>query len=155
MRNILATLAVIFITALQVNAMTEADAKKFFNNYVNKANSYSDEISSMYAPNAVIIRQVIKPNGELVNVYSNSQVYLKQMKISETVARARNYKNHYSNIKITKVPKGYKVSAIRQPSGDNDKLKVYQILKQEPNGKIVIVEEMMQTRQQIFLKYAK
>lgn len=155
MRNIILTLLTLFIFVSQSYAMTETDARKFFNDYVNKANSYSKDIEFLYAPNAVIIRQVIKPNGELVNVYSNSQVYLKQMKISESVAKARNYKNYYSNISITKVPNGYKISAIRQPSGDKDKLKVYQIIKQQPNGKIQIVEEMMQTRQQVFLKYAK
>jgi len=155
MRNIILTLLTLLIFTTQSYAMTELDARKFFDNYVNKANTYSKEIETLYAPNAVIIRQVIKPNGELVNVYSNSQVYLKQMKISETVAKARNYKNYYSNISVTKVPNGYKISAIRQPSGDNDKLKVYQIIKQQPNGKIQIVEEMMQTRQQVFLNYAK
>ena len=133
MKKIILSILVLFFTTLQVNAMTETDAKAFFNNYVTKANSYSNEISSMYAPNAVIIRQVIKPNG---------------------VAKARNYKNRYSNITVTKVAKGYKVSAVRHPSMDNDSLKMYQIIA-PVNGKPMIVEEMMQTRQQIFLKYAK
>ena len=155
MKKFILILMIFLCSSVQSFAMTEADAKSFFNNYINKANTYSKDIESMYAPNAVIIRQVIKPNGELVNVYSNAQVYLKQMKISEAVARAKNYKNYYSNIKINKVANGYKISAVRQPSGDTDKLKMYQIVKQQPNKKIVIVEEMMQTRQQVFLKYAK
>lgn len=155
MRNIILTLISLLIFTSQTYAMTEADARKFFDNYVNKANSYSKDLETLYAPNAVIIRQVIKPNGELVNVYTNSNEYIKQLKISESVAKARKYKNYYSHIKVQKVGKGYKISAIRQPSGDNDKLKVYQIVKEQPNGKIQIVEEMMQTRQQIFLKYAK
>ena len=155
MKKFILILMIFLCSSVQSFAMTEADAKSFFNNYIKKANTYSKDIESMYAPNAVIIRQVIKPNGELVNVYSNAQVYLKQMKISEAVARAKNYKNYYSNIKINKVANGYKISAVRQPSGDTDKLKMYQIVKQQPNKKIVIVEEMMQNRQQIFLKYAK
>ncbi len=155
MKNFILIILTICIFTLQAYAMTETDAKKFFDNYVNKANTYSKDLETLYAPNAVIIRQVIKPNGELVNVYTNSQVYLKQLKISESVAKARNYKNYYSNISVTKVSNGYKISAIRQPSGDKDKLKVYQIIKQQPNGKIQIVEEMMQTRQQVFLQYAK
>ena len=154
MKKIILSILVLFFTTLQVNAMTETDAKAFFNNYVTKANSYSNEISSMYAPNAVIIRQVIKPNGQLVNAYTNTATYLKQMKISEGVAKARNYKNRYSNITVTKVAKGYKVSAVTHPSMDNDSLKMYQIIA-PVNGKPMIVEEMMQTRQQIFLKYAK
>jgi len=155
MKKFLSILSILFISVSQAYAMTESDAKAFFNNYVKKANSYSNDLSTMYAPNAVIIRQVIKPNGELVNVYTNAQTYIKQLKLSETVARARNYKNHYSNIKIYKVANGYKITAIRQPSGDKDKLKIYQIVKQNSAGKILIVEELMQTRQQVFLKYAK
>ena len=34
------------------------------------------------------------------------------------------------------------------------KLKTYMIVKKQPSGKWLIVEEMMQTKQQIFLKYA-
>ena len=74
--------------------------------------------------------------------------------LSEGVAKARKYKNRYTNITVTKVSKGYKVSAVRHPSMDNDSLKMYQIIA-PVNGKPMIVEEMMQTRQQIFLKYAK
>lgn len=154
MKKLFLTICLLLFIALQANAMTENDAKAFFNNYVTKANSYSNEISRMYAPNAVIIRQVIKPNGQLVNAYTNTATYLKQMKISEGVAKARNYKNRYTNITVTKVSKGYKVSAVRHPSMDNDSLKMYQIIA-PVNGKPMIVEEMMQTRQQIFLKYAK
>ena len=154
MKRLILSIFVLFLTTLQVNAMTENNARAFFNNYVTKANSYSNEISKMYAPNAVIIRQVVKPNGQLVNAYTNTATYLKQMKISEGVAKARNYKNKYTNITVTKVSKGYKVSAIRHPSMDNDSLKMYQIIA-PVNGKPMIVEEMMQTRQQIFLKYAK
>ena len=111
MKNFILIILTICIFTLQAYAMTETDAKKFFDNYVNKANTYSKDLETLYAPNAVIIRQVIKPNGELVNVYTNSQVYLKQLKISESVAKARNYKNYYSNISVTKVSNGYKISA--------------------------------------------
>ena len=97
MKKLFLTICLLLFVALQANAMTENDAKAFFNNYVTKANSYSNEISRMYAPNAVIIRQVIKPNGQLVNAYTNTATYLKQMKISEGVAKARNYKNRYTN----------------------------------------------------------
>ena len=79
MKKLFLTICLLLFVALQANAMTENDAKAFFNNYVTKANSYSNEISRMYAPNAVIIRQVIKPNGQLVNAYTNTATYLKQM----------------------------------------------------------------------------
>lgn len=155
MKKLLQIILVLCFLALPTQAATEQDALNFFKSYVSAANSYSDSIQGMYAPRAVIIRQVIKPNGELVNVYTDTATYLKQMKISENVARVRKYKNNYTNISVTKVAKGYKVSATRQPSADNDRLKMYQILAPQSNGKFLIVEEMMQTRQQIFLKYKK
>lgn len=48
----------------------------------------------------------------------------------------------------------YKVSSLRQPSGENYKLKTYMVVK-KVNGKWLITEEMMQTKVQTFLKYAK
>jgi hypothetical protein len=48
----------------------------------------------------------------------------------------------------------YKVISLRQPSGEDYKLKTYMIVKKQPNGKWLIVEEMMQTKVQTFLRYA-
>ena len=88
-------------------------------------------------------------------MYTDTATYIKQMKLSQAVAKARKYKNSYSNITAEPVSNGYKVSSLRQPSGETYKLKTYMILKKQPNGKWLIVEEMMQTKEQIFLKYAK
>ena len=66
------------------------------------------------------------------------------------------YKNNYSNITATDLGNGkVKVSALRQPSGETYKLKSYMILQKQSDGSFKIVEEMMQTKEQIFLKYAK
>ena len=78
------------------------------------------------------------------------------MKIGQTGAKIRNYKNNYTNVVATPISAGkVKISSVRHPSVDNDSLKAYMIFQKQPNGKWLIVEEMMQTRQQIFLKYAK
>ncbi len=141
-------------TGIQALADDAADAKAFFENYVQAANSYSPTIEQMYSPNAKIIRQVIKPDGSLVDVKTDTATYIKQMKIGQAGAKLRNYKNNYTNITVTKAGDGYKVSSLRQPSGETYKLKTYMIVKKQPNGKWQITEEMMQTKQQIFLKYA-
>ena len=57
-------------------------------------------------------------------------------------------------VTVAKSGDGYKISSLRQPSGESYKLKTYMIVKKQPNGKWLITEEMMQTKQQIFLKYA-
>ena len=132
------------------------DALKFFNSYVAAANSYSPAVASMYAPNAKIIRQVVKPDGKLVDVTTDTATYIRQMKIGQAGAKLRGYKNNYTNVSVASLGNGaYKVSSLRQPTGENYKLKKYMIVKKQPNGKWLITEEMMQTKQQVFLKYAK
>ena len=135
---------------------TQTEALNFFKSYINAANSYSPALLSMYSNNAKIIRQVIKPNGHLVNVPFSINDYRKQMTISSKVAKMRNYKNYYSNIVASEVPNGFKITSNRKPSmSKNDSLKTTMVVQKQKNGKWLIVEETMQTREQIFLKYAK
>ena len=133
----------------------QQEAIKFFKTYVNAANNYSPELIKMYSPDAKIIRQVVKPDGELVDIETDTDTYIKQLKLGQKTAKLRNYKNTYTNITSSKVENGYKISSLRQPSGENYKLKSYMIIQKQPNGKWLIVEEMMQTKVQAFLKYAK
>ncbi len=158
MKKLLSLLMIfgMFITAgLQAFADDAQDALKFFNSYVSAANSYSPTVASMYAPNAKIIRQVIKPDGSLVNVNTDTATYIRQMKLGQAGAKLRGYKNTYTNVSVASAGNGsYKVSSLRQPSGESYKLKTYMIVKKE-NGTWKITEEMMQTKVQTFLKYAK
>ncbi|MCQ2738631.1 MAG: hypothetical protein MJ237_00225 [bacterium] len=155
MKKFLGILLVFTSITLSVLADGKQDALNFFNNYVKAANSYSTAIPSMYSPNAKIIRQVIKPDGTTANAVTDTATYMKQLRLSQSVAKMRKYKNTYTNINVTALPNGsYKVSAIRSPMNDNDNLKTYMIIS-KVNGKLLITEEMMQTRQQVFLKYAK
>ena len=154
-------LSVIFLSFLfmcsGISAFADdaADAKEFFNKYVNAANTYSQTIPDFYSPNAKIIRQVVKPDGTLVNVNTDTTTYMKQLKLGQATAKMRKYKNTYRNITVTKVSNGYKVSAERQPTGETYWLKTYQIIQKQPDGQLKVVEELMQTKEQIFLKYAK
>ena len=159
MKKILSVLTVFIITVvtgLAAFADDAQEARQFFNNYVNAANTYSPTVATMYSPSAKIIRQVVKPDGGLVNVNTNTATYVKQMKIGQAGAKLRKYKNTYTNITVTPVGNGaYKISSLRQPSGETYKLKTYMIVKKQPDGKWLIIEELMQTKEQIFLKYAK
>lgn len=153
--SILTIFVMFFGIGLQAKADDSQAALQFFNNYVQAANNYSASLTEMYSPNAKIIRQVIKPNGQLVNVSTNTATYIKQLKLGQASAKLRHYKNTYKDIHVAKVANGYKVSALRQPSGESYWLKTYQVVQKQPNGKWLIVEELMQTKEQIFLKYAK
>ena len=154
MKRILLVLLMLIISSTQVFADDLATAKSMFRQYVNAANTYSPSLLNYYSPRAKIIRQVVKPNGQTVNATTNMQTYAQQMKLSQGTAKLRKYTNKYTNITATKVPNGVKVSALRQTMKDNYWLKTYQIWQKQPNGRWVIVEEMMQTKEQIFLRYA-
>ena len=155
MKKILFTLFI--LTAFTGCAFADdmQEVRQFFNNYVHAANTYSNTVAEMYSPNAKIIRQVVKPDGGLANAYTNTSTYITQMKIGQAGARLRGYTNSYSDIKITSLGNGvYKISSLRQPKGETYKLKTYMNVK-KINGKWQIIEELMQTKEQIFLKYAK
>jgi hypothetical protein len=156
MKKILFTLACTLIFTTIVFASSKQEAVEFFNSYVNAANTYSATITDMYSPSAKIIRQVVKPDGTLVNVSTDTATYIKQMKLAQAGAKLKKYKNTYSNVSVTDLGNGsYKISSLRQPSGETYKLKTYMIVKPQSNGKWLITEELMQTKEQIFLKYAK
>lgn len=153
-KNIL-LLLVFAIMAIPAFADEQQEALNFFNSYVEGANNYSAAIADMYSPSAKIIRQIVKPDGTTANATTDTATYIKQMKIGQAGAKLRKYKNTYTNIVVTPYGENsYKVSSLRQPSGEDYKLKTYMIVKKQPNGKWLIVEEMMQTKVQTFLRYA-
>lgn len=152
---ILMIFGLILLANSPVFADENAEAIKFFKRYVNAANNYNSSLAEMYSPDAKIIRQVVKPDGELVDVETDTDTYIKQMRLGQTTAKLRKYKNSYTNITSKKVDNGYKISALRQPSGETYRLKTYMIVNKNSSGKWQIVEEMMQTKVQTFLKYAK
>ena len=146
---------IVIFSGSKVFADEAQEVVKFFKAYVHDASNYSPELIKMYSPEAKIIRQVIKPDGELVNVETDTDTYITQMKIGQKGAKMRKYKNTYTDIKAEKLDDGYKISSLRQPSGEKYKLKTYMIVKKQPSGKWLITEELMQTRVQTFLKYAR
>lgn len=154
MKKFIIITLLIICSIMPVLADDKTEVTNNFKLYVNYANSYKPELLKMYSPNAKIIRQVVKPDGTTANADTNMHTYSTQLKLGQAGAKLRGYKNYYSNITIQKAGNGYKISALRQPSGENYKLKIYQIW-QKNNEKWLIVEEMMQTKEQIFLKYAK
>ncbi len=156
MKKFLITSLVLTLFSLNVMADNNKEALDTFYNYVNAANTYSNTVTDFYSPSAKIIRQVIKPDGKTVDVLTDTATYVKQMKIGQAGAKLRSYKNVYTNVTVIPISeKKIKITSVRHPSVDNDSLKAYMIFEKQPNGKWIITEEMMQTRQQIFLKYAK
>ena len=146
------TFAIISLSAL---ADEQKEALDFFNSYVNAANTYSPTVAEMYSPTAKIIRQIVKPDGTTANATTDTATYIKQMKIGQATAKLKHYKNTYTDVVVSDAGNGaYKVSSNRQPSGETYKLKTYMNVKKQPGGKWLLIEEMMQTKVQLFLKYA-
>ncbi len=153
MKKILLTLlAILMLNTTVFAASTKQEALAFFNKYVNAANTYDSNVTTMYSPTARIIREVVKPDGSIVTRVTNTQRYISEMKKSQIVAKVRNYKNTYTNIKVEQTGTDtYKISSLRQPSGESYKLKAYTVVKKQPNGKWLITEEMMQTKVQMLI----
>lgn len=146
----------LFLTiGLKASADEANEALAFFNRYVEAANNYNPALTDMYSPSAKITRQVIKPDGSLVNVSTDTKTYITQMKLGQSTAKLRKYKNTYRKINVAKSGTGYKISSERQPSGETYWLKTYMVVNKQPAGNWLITEEMMQTKVQTFLKYAK
>ena len=80
---LLVLLGTLLLIGTKVFADDSQEALKFFKSYVNAANSYSPDLIQMYSPDAKIIRQVIKPDGELVDVETDTDTYISQMNGSE------------------------------------------------------------------------
>jgi len=142
----------LILTFSDVYAKTPQEAIEFFNKYADYANSYNDELLELYSPDAKIIREVVKPTGETVDIVVPSKRYFKELKIGQKTAKLKKYKNKYRNIKAQEVPNGIKISAERQPSKETYWLKMYQIVQDTDSG-FKITEEMMQTKVQSFLKH--
>ena len=156
MKKIFLSIITTCLICINVMADNSLEALNFFNKYVESANSYNPIITQMYSPSAKIIRQVVKPDGTTVDVNTDTATYIKQMKLGQAGAKLRHYKNTYTNISAQKINEDtFKISALRQPSGETYKLKTYMIVKKQDNGEWIIVEEMMQTKVQTLLKYAK
>ena len=152
MRKIFLSILAMFMIAAGAFAATALEAQNFFNHYVESANSYNPVITTMYAPDAKIIRQVVKPDGTLVTRQTNTARYISEMKKGQAIAKVRRYKNYYSNVSVKPLGNNtFKISSLRQPSGETYKLKAYMVVKQLPNGKWIITEEMMQTKVQMLI----
>ena len=158
MKKILSLLTALLITGIKTAAnaaTTPEQVLSFFNNYVSAANSYSDTITSFYAPDAKIIRVVMKPDGTTATVTADTKQYFNQMRIGANLAKINKYKNFYTERKITKQGNDYKITCKRQPSTSDYKIPAHFVIGPDASGKLKIKEEMMYTKQQKFLKYAK
>lgn len=158
MKNIMKNLLIAFmvmIVGLSALADDKSEALAFFNSYVQASNNYSSSLLNMYSDNAKIVRQVVKPDGTLVNVPFSVTDYKSQLRLSSKLAKIRHYKNYYSDISVIKVTNGYKIDAMRKPSLSDYKLRASMVVQKQSGGNWLIVQELMQTKEQIFLKYAK
>ena len=154
MKKIFSILIVMILSAMPVFAGTKDSALKFFDSYVNAANNYSNNLLDYYSPNAKIIRVVVRNDGTKGTANFAMKDYAYQMKIGAATAKVRKYKNYYTKRVATKTSNGYKITCLRQPSGETYKLNAYFVVS-DASGKWKIIEEMMETKVQAFDRYTK
>ena len=152
MNKIFSVLFVALLFSLPVFSDDIKDVECFFNEYVDAANSYSDNYFNYYTNNAKIVRVVEKPDGTVQAVDIPFERYKIEAKKSSKFARLRKYKNKYFNVKILPFGDNYKLSAMRMPSTSDYKIPAYFIIGKDKNGNWKIIEESMNTKVQKFLK---
>jgi len=152
MKNIICVLGVLLCSNLSCSADEIQDVQCFFNKYIDAANSYSSDYFTYYSDNAKIIRVVEKPDGTFKEVDIPLEAYKSEAKKSSKLAKLRNYKNRYFNVKITPHGKDYKVAAMRMPSTSDYKIPAHFIIGKDCKGEWKIKEESMNTKVQRFLK---
>ncbi|MCD7779510.1 MAG: hypothetical protein LUH05_02420 [Candidatus Gastranaerophilales bacterium] len=128
------------------------DVQCFFNQYIDAANSYSNDYFDYYSEDAKIVRVVEKPDGtkEAVNIPLSR--YKEEAKKSTALMKLRKYKNRYLNVKIFPHGKDYKIVAMRMPSTSDYKIPAHFIVGKNDNGEWKIKEESMNTKVQKFLR---
>ena len=133
------------------------DVRIFFDSYVKAANSYDKKLVNFYSPCAKIIRYVVKDDGSVheKKVVLSFYEYKKQLNLLGSVARLKNYKNNYSQIKITRENDKYKVTAQRQPTTEKYNLPAYFIVQKDLCGDYKIIEEAMHTKDKRLLKHVE
>ena len=144
----------LFLLGNVVFADEQSEALKFFNSYVFAANNYkADLFSKYYDTNPAIYRVVEKKDGSRSVVRVPFNIYIKESKKGQGLARIVRYKNNYANIKITPTGKGkdYKISAIRKPTPGGS-YPAYFVVGKDANGEWKIKVESMNTPRQEFLQ---
>lgn len=127
------------------------DVQCFFNEFINAANSYSNNYFDYYSDDAKIIRVVEKEDGSEESVYIPLERYKLEARKTSKLARLRKYKNKYFNINIFPQGENYKITAMRMPSTSDYKVPAYFIVGKDNNGNWKIKEESMNTKVQKFL----
>jgi len=151
MKKIIIVLFLVFFAGLNCYATEMEEVQKFFNRYVDAANSYDTNYFNFYANDAKIIRVVEKNDGTFETVNIPLERYKNEANKSRLLMKIRKYKNYYSDIKILPMGKNYKVSALRQPSLSNYKIPAHFIIGKDNYGNWKIKEESMNTKVQAFL----
>lgn len=152
MRKKLILLSCLCFSSLVSIADEIQDVQSFFNQYIDAANNYSCDYFDFYCNNAKIIRIVEKPDGTKQSVNIPLDRYKIEVKKSSKLARLRNYKNKYFNVKIFPQGEDYKIVALRMPSTSDYKIPAHFIIGKDNLGQWKIKEESMNTKVQKFLK---
>ena len=141
MKKVLLVLFLFIVSFLKSSANDIQDVQSFFNRYVEAANSYSCDYFDYYSNDAKIFRVVEKPDGSEQSVNIPLERYKSEAKKSSKLARLRQYKNKYFNVKILPHGKDYKIVAMRMPSTSDYKIPAYFIIGKDYNGDWKIKEE--------------
>jgi len=139
---------ILFLAIFNV-AYASSKPEAFFNRYIELGESFDPSVASLYSDSAKIRAYRVYPHG-LERSMELTGVQWKQLATKlMPMAKAQNDKSTYSKAVITKQGDGYKIKAdrysVRKCYTDTG---YYMIVEPESNGKLLIVEEYIETQAQ-------
>ena len=129
--------------------VTQTEARVFFDNYVALGEAYDVGLADLYADDAVIRSERRYPNGENRAMQLSGRQWKALIVSVMPLAKARQDRSTYSNLKVSVSGKRARISADRY-----SELKCYtdpgyyMVIERQSDGEYRIVEEYSQTRPQ-------
>jgi len=127
------------------NSQNIREAEVFIDKFQKSSHSYDENLTDMYADNAVIIRILEHENGETEKVILPTNKYKKFLKYVKIFAKIKGYKNHYTNLEYRAEGENVRVNGQRKTS-DGYMSPISMLVGKNKNGEWKIFEESTSTK---------
>ncbi len=145
-------LLVAFLLIINKSVLADdiAEAKQFFEKYIELCYSYDKSVPEQYSDNALIKRFLICPDKTTKVKILTVKEYRGKLKFYAPMAKIIGYKNTYSSLKFVKEGENVRIEGYRQVGNDNYKTPVSILAGQNKSGQWRILEEILYTKALIF-----
>ncbi len=140
-------IGIVIFSFISTLANAEEKPKEFFSKYIHLGNTFDPSVVNLYDDGAQILAYRVYPHGLERNMELTGLQWKGLVKKVMPLAKAKNDKNTFSNVVITKTEDGFKIKADRYSVGkcytDSG---YYMVIKPNEAGNLMIVKEYMETK---------